>query len=343
MSPVASMLFFLAVIGGSLTTAILGLRFGVHEALLVPLITVVASIAILLAQRWRPFAADWRDYADALRVDSLHALISTAGAAKLVELALLGWLVSVSDSLAAWVGFSPWPVAWPLVAQLVLALVIAEFGAYWMHRLGHIFPFFWRFHALHHSSDRLYGLNSARNHPINVTYALLASLIPLVMLGTPPEVLLILTVFTSVHGVLQHSNLDVHMGPLNWVFTGPELHRRHHHIEEARSNSNFGSTLVLWDLVFGTRALPADEVNDQVGLPDMAFSTNFWTHLASPFRLNRLARVVEATERAVEATERAAVDAGRRVLEVTNELTDLATDARPMELSASGHYIIRRD
>lgn len=332
---------FVLLLGGALLGGVLGLRYDVHPALLIPLVTVVSAGAVLLTQRLWPFNLSWREYADAIRVDTLHALFSTGAATTLVELVLLGWLVSVSAGLSAHIGFDTWPTAWPLVAQMVLALVIAEFGAYWVHRLAHRWPAMWRIHALHHSSDRLYALNSARNHPLNVIIAYSASLGPVVLLGASTEVLVLLTLFTSVHGLIQHSNLDLRLGWLDWVFASPALHRRHHHIEEARSNSNFGSTLVLWDIVFGTRVLPAGEVNDAVGLPDMAFRTNFWSHLASPFQLGRLTRVVEATEAAARDATDAACAAGRRVIDVTNEFA--GAEPRLAEASASGHYMIHRE
>ena len=40
---------------------------------------------------------------------------------------------------------------WLAVAEM---LVIADFFAYWTHRWFHTVPWLWRFHAVHHSSDR---------------------------------------------------------------------------------------------------------------------------------------------------------------------------------------------
>lgn len=345
----SSILFFVAVLGGALAAALASVDAGLHESAVVPGVTVLAALVVLVAQRLRPFAADWRNYRRDLRVDLLHAIFSTGGANTLVELAAIGLLVSVSGRVSAAIGGQLWPSDLPLAAQTALALVIAELGAYWVHRLAHRFPLLWRIHALHHSSERLYAVNSARNHPLNVALVLLATLGPLVVLGASPRVLLLVSVFTSVHGVIQHSNLDLHLGPLDWVFASPALHRRHHHVEVERSNSNFGSNLILWDLVFGTRVLPTGEVNDRVGLPDMAFTGNFVTHLLSPFRLDRLARPVEALLHAAEATEEVgrraaetARTAGRRVVEVTNEFAE-AGERVLAEASASASFRVRRE
>ena len=55
-----------------------------------------------------------------------------------------------------------------LLAQLPLALVVAELVEYSFHRLMHEVPWLWRFHATHHSAPRLYWLNAARFHPIDL-------------------------------------------------------------------------------------------------------------------------------------------------------------------------------
>ena len=42
-----------------------------------------------------------------------------------------------------------------MIFQVALGLVIAEFGLYMAHRLAHEHLSLWRFHALHHSVERL--------------------------------------------------------------------------------------------------------------------------------------------------------------------------------------------
>ena len=140
---------------------------------------------------------------------------------------------------------------------------------------------------MHHSSERLYVLSSGRNHPMNVLLTYTCQAGPLIALGAGPEVLALVAVFTSVHGMLQHANIDLRHGWLNHVFATAELHRWHHHTDFHIGNHNFGSNLVLFDQLFGTRYLPDGEDCRQVGLPDLHLPTNLLHHLASPFRLRR--------------------------------------------------------
>lgn len=141
---------------------------------------------------------------------------------------------------------------------------------------------------MHHSSEKLYVMASARNHPMNAILAYGSQLLPLTLLGAPSEVIGLLSVYTAVNGMLQHANVEMNTGWLNWVLSTADLHRWHHSAEMEESNSNYGGNLALWDVVFGTRYCP-DGSPDEVGLGNMKLPENFFAHLASPFVLNRWA------------------------------------------------------
>mgnify|MGYP002139496726 CR=1 FL=1 len=55
---------------------------------------------------------------------------------------------------------------------------------------------------------------------------------------------------------LQHANASLRLGGWNLVFSTPDLHRWHHAADPRHARSNYGSTLIVWDLLLGTRALP---------------------------------------------------------------------------------------
>src|SRR6185295_8636394 len=83
-------------------------------------------------------------------------------------LACAGSALRLSTAL----GTPPWPTSWPLIAQLVPALIIAELGVYVVHRIQHRGGLLWRLHAVHHSVPRMYWLNNGRNHPLDVVLTL---------------------------------------------------------------------------------------------------------------------------------------------------------------------------
>src|SRR6185369_10374642 len=93
--------------------------------------------------------------------------------------------------------------------------------------------------------------------------------LPLIALGAPPIVIMLFTLFDAVFGMLQHANLDMRLGPLNYAFSAAEPHRWHHSRTLAEANTNYGSNLIVWDLVFGTFYLPSDrEPPAAIGIAD---------------------------------------------------------------------------
>ena len=165
-------------------------------------------------------------------------------------------------------------------------MAISGFGEYWGHRLMHEVPMLWRLHATHHSPKRLYFLNAARFHPLDVTILYTLFFLPMLVLGAGPEVMLMQTIWISVHGIYQHCNVHLRLGPLNWSFSMAELHRWHHSLVLAEANNNYGNNILLWDIVFGSVYWPRDrEASPNIGLSGMpAFPRRWWGQVLSPFQ-----------------------------------------------------------
>ena len=54
------------------------------------------------------------------------------------------------------------------------------------------------------------------------------------------------------------------------------------------SNANYGSNLIVWDVLFGTRKLPSAPVTTTLGLPHASPRT-FFGQLSYPFTFSRWA------------------------------------------------------
>ena len=89
--------------------------------------------------------------------------------------------------------------------------------------------------------------------------------------------------------MFQHSNIDVRLGWLNYLVSGPEVHRWHHSKLIAESNNNYAHSFVVWDLIFGTYFRPRDRQVDSLGLLDPHYPKGFWRQLGAPFRRKRRA------------------------------------------------------
>jgi sterol desaturase/sphingolipid hydroxylase (fatty acid hydroxylase superfamily) len=275
---------FPVVLGGAVAGAIASIRSGLDPRLAVLATQLPAFATVIALERLAPYHRDWnRDHGD-LRVDVGHMVTVTLVSGLADPLLRLAGV-----SAAAWLlggGAGPWPQGWPLVAQLALALVIGELGQYWVHRLQHEVDWLWRFHALHHSAPRLYWLNAARFHPVDILLNNFVVAAPLAALGAGLDVLSLWLLVSAVHGVFQHANVPVRIGPLNWVFSMAELHRWHHSRTLREANTNYGQNLIVWDVLFGTRFLPRDrEPPRDIGIADLpAYPTRWLEQELAPFR-----------------------------------------------------------
>lgn len=279
---------FPVLVAGALLVTLRSIERGVDPATAV-IVPIAAGYAVLAAlEVLMPWERAWlRAHGDVGEDVGLFA-VNTAVIALLQPL-VLALAVGVAGHLTTTLGMGLWPVAWPLPVQLVPALVIGEFFEYAFHRAMHEVPPLWRFHATHHSAPRLYWLNSVRFHPIDLFFVGTVRLGALVVLGAGEEVLALATVFSAIHGAYQHANVPVRLGPLNWIFSMTELHRWHHSLAMDEANHNYGGNLIVWDVVFGTRYLPADrEPPRQVGIGDMpGFPRGLLWQLVVPFRWAR--------------------------------------------------------
>lgn len=86
----------------------------------------------------------------------------------------------------------------------------------------------WRFHAVHHSPNRLYWFNAGRFHPVEKFLFQIPELLPFILLNPSEEVLMLYLITNGIHGFFQHSNIAQNIGVLNYVFSMTELHRWHH-------------------------------------------------------------------------------------------------------------------
>ncbi len=239
----------------------------------------VAAAVAMLIQHLIPYEPTWRKWRPDAGPDLMHAGLSTWAGSAAAEALARGIIVSVAASQT-----HTGPLTgWPWWAQLGVGLLLCDFLAYWLHRASHRYAFLWRFHAMHHSSERLHALSSARTHPLYVALTHGLQTLPLLALGVGPELIALHAVFTGVNGLLQHSNADLRYGFLSNIFSTTDLHRWHHSVVIDESQKNFGNNLAIWDKVFGTWFKPLDRRPTAVGLGE-PYPQSWWGQVRAPFR-----------------------------------------------------------
>lgn len=283
---------FPLVLGGTLFWAISAIEAGQDPGVAILLPTIVAYFVTGVVERVLYWQRSWLHSNGDLKVDIGHLLVSGILTLQLLDLPIRLGSIALAAWIADWTGGFLWPGDWNLWLQLLLALVVGEFFLYWIHRLTHEVDWLWRFHAMHHSAPRLYFLNAVRFHPVDLAFSSFSPMIPLILLGADGRVIALFGLFSAVHGLFQHANIVLKLGPLNWFFSMAELHRWHHSRLLEESNTNFGQNLIVWDIVFGTRFLPEDrEPPTDIGIAGLpSFPMDYWGQLTSPLRWARIKR-----------------------------------------------------
>jgi len=253
---------------------------------------LLSTLIVTLFEKSMPAHHHWQPDKEDIKNDIAFMLLVQVLLPLALGLAVIAWLYPVSSHLIpALTAF--WPHGWPLVLQAVLLLVTAELINYWVHRLAHTIPVLWRFHAVHHSSEKLYWLNVGRFHPLEKIWQYTLISMPFMLLGVAQDVIGLYFVFYAINGFFQHSNIRLSYGWLNYLVSSAELHRWHHSPDQKISNHNYGNNLVVWDLVFGSWYLPRYREIDQVGSGIHSYPQRFFALLIRPFNIRpngRLAR-----------------------------------------------------
>ena len=242
----------------------------------------IAGPIILIAERVIPYREAWRpNLNDFARDGVFMALTQVAVPMALTWLAVLGLQAFIAGN---GLNFDIWPYSWPILAQLALKVVAGDFLRYWLHRAAHTWTPLWRLHEVHHHPEKLYTTNVFRFHPLEKGLQFLADTLPFMLIGIGPELLAWYFVFYAVSGLFQHANIDVRLGPLNYIFSGPEVHRWHHSRKIAESNNNYAHSFVVWDILFGTYFRPRDRSVEALGLLDPDYPKGFLRQMGAPFR-----------------------------------------------------------
>ena len=242
---------------------------------------VVAAGAVTLFEFVIPYDKTWQPRWTDVKNDLLFMVAVQMVLPQLLglflALNLLGYLEPLDLPLS-----DVWPRTLPLFVQVALMLVVAELLRYPLHIAAHNTKTLWRLHAVHHSPKKLYWLNVGRFHPVEKALQYSLDTLPFILIGVGAEAVALYFVFYAVNGFYQHSNVDVRYGLLNYLVSGPELHRWHHSKLIDESNRNYGNNLIVWDLIFGTWFLPNSARVGELGLKNRDYPLDFLGQMSAP-------------------------------------------------------------
>ncbi len=212
---------------------------------LAPLLAVAYATAFG-AEHIAPFFDEWNVHAEHgdTEVNLAHTLMyEFASISGVLTIPLIVWLFPVQGL---------WPTHWPMWGQLLIALVVSDFAFSMMHYLSHRWSPLWRLHAVHHGVGRLYGLNGVIRHPLHQSIDMIVGNLPLVLMGMPVPVAILLGFCISITLIVQHSNVDARLGPLEGHLSIGRIHHMHHVNWGTEGDCNFSLLLTIWDRMLGT-------------------------------------------------------------------------------------------
>ncbi len=237
------------------------------------------GVSLFVLERVMPYRDEWVKSDGQEFPDFAHTILNKG----LIQLALFLLLISgIIETMGHKSAYSFWPSGLPMAVQVLIAMVVSEFGLYWKHRLAHTWDFMWRFHSVHHSVEKLWFFNTGRFHFVDTLGGLLFSIPLLFIMGVPGDVFIYFSSITAFVGLLTHCNVYMHGGALDYVFITPNVHRWHHSKKVEEGNNNYGENLAIFDILFGTYYHPKDRHVGPLGIKD-EMPKAFLSQLAAPF------------------------------------------------------------
>lgn len=142
-----------------------------------------------------------------------------------------------------------------VVAGALVAFVVADFFAYWLHRLMHNVHFVWRWtHQTHHSVERLDIAGGVYFHPFDIALTSGTTALSACLLGVSADAAALGGFIGFFYAMFQHLNVRTPTW-VGYFIQRPEAHSVHH--ARGVHAYNYGN-FPLYDLLFGTFRNPAE-------------------------------------------------------------------------------------
>lgn len=187
----------------------------------------------------------------------------------------------------------PWtiPHAW---WSFILCLVFIDFWRYVAHRVAHETRFWWATHVTHHSSEKYNWSVSFRlgwTQHIKVIFFL-----PVALAGFDPIVFFICHQIEVLYQFWIHTEYIRRLPkPIEYIFVTPSHHRVHHARNDKYLDKNYGSTLIIWDRMFGTFQPEEEQADYGITTPVNSYNPIFlcfheWMDIVKDLRKSRSLR-----------------------------------------------------
>jgi sterol desaturase/sphingolipid hydroxylase (fatty acid hydroxylase superfamily) len=244
-----------ALLGGSTVPAASGTRHASWLGVDFFVLNLLLYSAVFVPlERWFALRADQPVFRRRWLLDLsyffVNSLLIEVLAILTLRPALLLFAWARLDAVQTTVGASP------LVVQVPLLMLVADFAQYWVHRAFHRIPFLWQCHAVHHSIEEMDWLAGSRLHLVDVIVTRGLTYVPIFVLGFSERALMVYVFLVATQATFIHANVRWMFRPLRRFVATPAFHHWHHSAEREAIDKNFAVHTPMWDIVFGTYYLP---------------------------------------------------------------------------------------
>ncbi len=171
----------------------------------------------------------------------------------------------------------------PVVIQVLILVICADFVLYWAHRIFHETPALWKIHAVHHSVEHMDWLAGSRNHILQTIVDRSIAMVPLYLIGPDKTALDIYVTFAALQAITVHANLGIPFGPLKYIIATPQYHHWHHSTDQPAIDTNYAVHTPLFDKLFGTYHMPVEHWPSEYGTTKR-LPRSFLGQLMYPFK-----------------------------------------------------------
>lgn len=219
------------------------------------LVAGAALVLLLVAESLHPFFEHFeavsRERGKHIVRNVAMGLINSAVVAFIfvgLWLAASVWAEARGFGLLNWLASRGAP-SWVL---LLGAVLILDAWTYVWHRLNHAIPFFWRFHRVHHSDNRLDVSTASRFHVGEIFFSSLLRIPIILLVGIYAWELVLYE--TLLFAVVQFHHANLGLPPavdraIRAVIVSPDMHKVHHSRYQPETDSNYASVLSIWDRI----------------------------------------------------------------------------------------------
>lgn len=159
----------------------------------------------------------------------------------------------------------------PVWAHAVGAILLLDFWTYAWHRMNHEIPFFWRFHSVHHSDNKMDVTTASRFHLGEIFFSSFFRIPLIALFGVYLWELVLYEIIMFAVVQFHHANVGLpekYDRLLRIIIVTPNMHRVHHSRWQPETDSNYSSLFSFWDRIARTFRLNPKPETIHLGLDE---------------------------------------------------------------------------